>query len=89
MALFTTALGLYGGVLWSGELQGFIPHEMMPTAYLDPDPGTRRSTCDICDLLRIGFKLRAPRLQAPRPLAGNIGSLCEQQPLKAKSASRS
>jgi hypothetical protein len=22
MALFTTALGLYGGVLWSGELQG-------------------------------------------------------------------
>jgi hypothetical protein len=30
MALFTTALGLYGGVLWSGELQGFIIHEMMP-----------------------------------------------------------
>jgi hypothetical protein len=27
MALFTTALGLYGGVLlWSGELQGFIAH---------------------------------------------------------------
>ncbi len=26
MALFTTALGLYGGVLWSGELQGFIIH---------------------------------------------------------------
>jgi hypothetical protein len=31
MALFTTALGLYGGVLWSGELQGFIIHEMMPS----------------------------------------------------------
>jgi hypothetical protein len=31
MALFTTALGLYGGVLWSGELQGFIIHEMVPT----------------------------------------------------------
>jgi hypothetical protein len=30
MALFTTALGLYGGVLWTGELQGFIIHEMMP-----------------------------------------------------------
>jgi hypothetical protein len=30
MALFTTALGLYGGVLWSGELQGFILHEMIP-----------------------------------------------------------
>jgi hypothetical protein len=28
MALFTTALGLYGGVLWSGELQGFIIHEL-------------------------------------------------------------
>jgi hypothetical protein len=27
MALFTTALGLYGGVLWSGELQGFTIHE--------------------------------------------------------------
>jgi hypothetical protein len=32
MALFTTALGLYGGVLWSGELQGFIIHQMMPSA---------------------------------------------------------
>jgi hypothetical protein len=32
MALFTTALDLYGGVLWSGggELQGFITHQMMP-----------------------------------------------------------
>jgi hypothetical protein len=30
MALFTTALGLYGGVLWSAELQGLILHEMMP-----------------------------------------------------------
>jgi hypothetical protein len=34
MALFTTALDLYGGggVLWRGELQGFIVHEMMPSA---------------------------------------------------------
>jgi hypothetical protein len=32
MALFTTTLGLYGGVLWSGELQGFIIHQMMPSA---------------------------------------------------------
>jgi hypothetical protein len=30
MALFTTTLDLYGGVLWSGELQGFIIHQMMP-----------------------------------------------------------
>jgi hypothetical protein len=32
MPLFTTALGLYGGVLWSGEheLQGFVIHEMVP-----------------------------------------------------------
>jgi hypothetical protein len=30
MALFTTTLGLYGGVLWSGELQGLIIHQMMP-----------------------------------------------------------
>jgi hypothetical protein len=26
-----SALGLYGGVLWSGELQGFTIHEMIPT----------------------------------------------------------
>jgi hypothetical protein len=32
MALFTTALGLYGGVLWSGELQGPILHEMGPSS---------------------------------------------------------
>jgi hypothetical protein len=31
VALFTTALGLYGGVLWSGELQGFIIHEAVPS----------------------------------------------------------
>jgi hypothetical protein len=31
MALSTTALGLYGGVLRSGELQGFMKHQMMPT----------------------------------------------------------
>jgi hypothetical protein len=31
MALFTTALGLYGGVLSSDELQGFIIHEAVPT----------------------------------------------------------
>jgi hypothetical protein len=31
MVLFTTTLGLYGGVLWSGELQGFIIHEMVPS----------------------------------------------------------
>jgi hypothetical protein len=30
MALVTTTLDLYGGVLWSGELQGFVVHEMMP-----------------------------------------------------------
>jgi hypothetical protein len=27
---YLAALGLYGGVLWCGELQGFIIHEMMP-----------------------------------------------------------
>jgi hypothetical protein len=27
MVLVTTVLGLYGGVLWSGEFQGFIIHE--------------------------------------------------------------
>ena len=30
VVLFTTALGLYGGVLWSGELQGPILHETIP-----------------------------------------------------------
>jgi hypothetical protein len=36
MALFTTALGLYGGVLRSGELQGFILHERVPTGGVLP-----------------------------------------------------
>jgi hypothetical protein len=31
MSLSTTALGLYGGVLWSGELQGFNIRDMGPT----------------------------------------------------------
>jgi hypothetical protein len=30
VVLFTTALGLYGGVLWSGEFQGFLIHELAP-----------------------------------------------------------
>jgi hypothetical protein len=30
MELFATTLDLYGGVLWSGELQGFIIHERVP-----------------------------------------------------------
>jgi hypothetical protein len=34
MAFFTTALDLYGGVLWSGELQGFIIRERVPTLAL-------------------------------------------------------
>jgi hypothetical protein len=38
--IFTTALGLYGGVLWSGELQGFIVHEMMPSTSQQPAAGT-------------------------------------------------
>jgi hypothetical protein len=31
MALFTTALGLYGGVLWSGGSQGPIIHDLVPS----------------------------------------------------------
>jgi hypothetical protein len=34
MAFFTTALGLYGGVLWSGELQGVIKRERVPSEAL-------------------------------------------------------
>jgi hypothetical protein len=53
MALFTTALDLYGGVLWSGELQGFIVHEM--------------KTC--CDLIGfgIGIGIPTPHLLFPFP----------------------
>jgi hypothetical protein len=32
VSLFTMTSGLYGDVLWSGELQGFITHEMMNDA---------------------------------------------------------
>jgi hypothetical protein len=30
VVLFTTALGLYGSVLWSGKFQGLIIHELVP-----------------------------------------------------------
>jgi hypothetical protein len=37
MTLFTTTLGLYGGVLWSGEaapgIHYTLVHEMMPISY--------------------------------------------------------
>jgi hypothetical protein len=40
MTLFTTALGLYGGVLWSGELHGIILHRPCPTQ--GPGPAAHR-----------------------------------------------
>jgi hypothetical protein len=59
MALFTTALGLYGGVLWSGELQGFIIHETVPN-----------ETSEFCSISDANFALlRAnPRVGLPRRL---------------------
>jgi hypothetical protein len=36
---YYTALGLYGGVLWSDELQGLILHEVVPTKHM-----TRKTT---------------------------------------------
>jgi hypothetical protein len=48
MSLFTTALGLYGGVLQSGELQGFIIHEAVPSGTI------------IWAIAKWNFKLQAP-----------------------------
>jgi hypothetical protein len=59
MAPFTTALGLYGGVLWSGELQGFIIHEMMPIAGI---PETKHQA--------LKHKPLAGRLLRPPPAYG-------------------
>jgi hypothetical protein len=42
MTLFTTALGLYGGVLWSGKLQGFIVRETMPRSSPEAEAGGQR-----------------------------------------------
>jgi len=42
MALVTTTSGLYGGVLRSGELQGFVVHETMPTVGVDRISWLRR-----------------------------------------------
>jgi hypothetical protein len=55
MALFTTALGLYGGVLWSGELQGLIIHKVMPTF----DFGLWTDPFVICNKTRV--RVRAAR----------------------------
>jgi hypothetical protein len=35
----TKPLGLYGGVLWSGEFQGSILHELVPKEGPGPGPG--------------------------------------------------
>ena len=54
MALFSTALGLYGGVLWSGELQGFILHEMMPAVGHVCGPKLKETAVEDA---RFGFKI--------------------------------
>jgi hypothetical protein len=41
MAFFTTALGLYGGVLWSGELQGGGPASSRDSFYIKRCLSTR------------------------------------------------
>jgi hypothetical protein len=33
VVLFTTALDLHGGVLWSGEFQGLVIHELVPKTH--------------------------------------------------------
>jgi hypothetical protein len=43
MALFTTALGLYSGVLWSGERQASILHEVMIPTYTGPAAALSKS----------------------------------------------
>jgi hypothetical protein len=55
MALFTTALGLYGGVLWSGELQGLIIHEAVPN-----------EPCFFCPFAGAGARQKRPE-GAPMP----------------------
>ena len=65
MALFTTALGLYGGVLWSGELQGFIIHQMMPSPIRRPNPVRCKGGAEL--------PLPALRRQAPRWARGWVG----------------
>jgi hypothetical protein len=47
MALFTTALGLYGGVLWDGELQGFIYMKQSLLLYMKATHHTLRSVLGI------------------------------------------
>jgi hypothetical protein len=55
VALFTTALALYGGALWSCELQGFIVHEMMPSF------GSWHAACGFCarDLSQLAACLKS------------------------------
>jgi hypothetical protein len=60
MELFTTALDLYGGVLWSGELQGFIIQQMMPSS------STKCTSMSYELLLAIGWSIEWPKLGEPR-----------------------
>jgi hypothetical protein len=73
MALFTTALGLYGGVLWSGELlQGSILHEMVPTPARAAGPAGAtgrgpRAGCGMAWALGVGCSGRWHCASRPAP----------------------
>jgi hypothetical protein len=76
MALFTTALNLHGGVLWSGELQGFIIPERVPTEGQNAGTGpcATRAPPRLGDMALEVAKMGSPytrgsRYHRPRPPA--------------------
>jgi hypothetical protein len=64
MALFTTTLDLYGGVLWSGELQGFIIHERMPNNTDQVSAAAQPCQTNKNKQMRLRLRLRLQRLEA-------------------------
>jgi hypothetical protein len=64
MELFPTTLDLYGGVLRSGELQGFIIHETMPTRV---SPCVRKLGMGLTSVLLISPHLHSLRAYVLNP----------------------
>jgi hypothetical protein len=80
MARFTTTLDLYGGVLWSGELQGFIIHERVPSKGKSQDrsqlsrPQRNSKTETRARARRRAWVLRAEENVADLPITAAAGS---------------
>jgi hypothetical protein len=79
MVLFTTTLGvrsiyrLHGGVLWSGEFQGLITHELVPaTSDQRPRPHEPRRKIEAQTIFNFGAHIASMLLEEVLPEAAPL-----------------